>query len=38
MQPIFRTPSNRITTNWIEPQAAELFTTGVSLHSHTSVS
>jgi len=38
MQPIFRTPSNRITTHWNEPQAAELFTTGVSLHSHTSLS
>jgi len=38
MQPTFRTPSNRITTHWTEPQAAELFTTGVSLHSHTSLS
>ena len=38
MQPIFRTPGNRITTHWTKPQAAEPFTTGVSLHSHTSLS
>jgi hypothetical protein len=38
MQPTFRTPSNRITTNWTEPQATEPFITGVSLHSHTSLS
>jgi hypothetical protein len=38
MQPTFRTPSNRITTHWTEPQVTEPFTTGVSLHSHTSLS
>ena len=38
MQPIAGRLKNRITTNWIEPQAAGPFTTGVSLHSHTSVS
>ena len=38
MQPIFRTPGNRITTHWSEPRATQPFTTGVSLHSHTSLS
>ena len=38
MQPITGRLKNRITTNWIEPQATEPFITGVSLHSHTSLS
>ena len=38
MSPTFRTPSNRITTHWTEPEVTEPFTTGVSLHSHTSLS
>jgi hypothetical protein len=33
-----RTPRTQITTNWHEPSAIEPYVTGVSLHSHTSVS
>ena len=31
-------PSSKITSNWKQPAAIQAFTTGVSLHSHTSVS
>ena len=31
-------PSSKITSNWKQPAAIQPFTTGVSLHSHTSVS
>jgi len=31
-------PTSRISTNWKEPQATAVYTTGVSLHSHTSIS
>jgi len=31
-------PTSRISTNWKEPLAAAPYTTGVSLHSHTSIS
>lgn len=31
-------PTSRISTNWKEPQAVEPYKTGVSLHSHTSIS
>jgi hypothetical protein len=32
------TPRTQITTNWQEPSAVESYVTGVSLHSHTSIS
>ena len=31
-------PTSKISTNWNQPQAAAAYTTGVSLHSHTSIS
>lgn len=31
-------PNSRITTNWNEPDAVDRYMTGVSLHSHTSIS
>jgi len=33
-----KTPRTQISTNWQEPLATEPYTTGVSLHSHTSIS
>ena len=36
--PNCRIPTSRISTNWMEPLAATPYTTGVSLHSHTSLS
>jgi hypothetical protein len=38
MQTVTRTPKTQITTNWEKPAAVETYTTGVSLHSHTSIS
>jgi hypothetical protein len=38
MQPQSKITSSKITSNWKQPLAAQEFTTGVSLHSHTSVS
>jgi hypothetical protein len=37
-QPLTKVTSSTITSNWKQPHAIEPFTTGVSLHSHTSVS
>ena len=38
MEPMSRISTNRVSTNWNEPHAIEGYTTGVSLHSHTSAS
>ncbi len=38
MQPISKISTSRISTNWNQPRAIENYTTGVSLHSHTSAS